>query len=152
MPGLHEALQAIQQALDIGEMQSGRRFVKNVEVVAAAAQLAQFGRKLDALRFAAGQNGGGVAEFEITEAQLVQSHQLADDGALIGEESHALLNRKLEHLGYVAPLPGDFERFFTVTTPLARRTGYLDVRHEGQLRDDGAVARAFLAAPALDVE
>src|SRR6185503_9798154 len=81
MPGLHEPLQAIQQALDIGEMQSGGGFVKNVEVMAAAAHFAQLGREFDALRFATGQNGGGVAKFEITEAQFVQYLQLADDGA-----------------------------------------------------------------------
>ena len=99
VPGMHEPLQAIQQALDIGEMQSGGGFVKHVEVVTPAAHFAQLGREFDALRFASGQNGGGVAQLKITEAQFVQCFQLADDGALIGEESHAFLNRELEHLG-----------------------------------------------------
>jgi RNA polymerase sigma factor (TIGR02999 family) len=61
VPCLHQPLQTIQQTLDIGEMQAGRGFVENVEVVAAAAHFAQLGRQFDPLRLAPGKDGGGMA-------------------------------------------------------------------------------------------
>ena len=38
----------------------------------AAAELAEFGGEFDALGFAAGENGGGVTEFEIAETEFVK--------------------------------------------------------------------------------
>src|SRR6516164_4931898 len=63
---LDEAPEAIEQALNIGEVQTGSRFIKNIEIVAASAHLAEFCRELDALGLATGENRRGVAEFEIT--------------------------------------------------------------------------------------
>src|SRR2546426_12715028 len=82
----------------------------------------------------------------------MQYLQLADDPALIGEESHALLNGQFEHFSNVSPTPRHLESLLAVAATLARRTRHFHVRHEGQLRDDGTVTGAFLAASALDVK
>src|SRR5687768_7554559 len=103
-------------------MQSCRRFIENVKVVASSANFAQLGGEFDALRFATGKYGSCVAQLKITEPKLMQCLQLAHNRALIGEESHALFNRELEHFRDVAAAPGHFERFFSVAAALARRT------------------------------
>ena len=152
MARLDEAPEAIEQALNIGEVQTGGRFIKNVEIVAASAHLAEFSRELHALRLATGENRGGVAEFQITEAKFVQDFELSHDRPLILEEAYAFLDREFQQLGDVAPLPGDFQRLFAITASFASGTGDLDIRHEGELRYNCAVACAFFAAPAFDIK
>jgi len=46
----------LQQLFDVGEVQSGRRFIENVNC-AAGRFLCVLGRLFDALRFAAGEGG-----------------------------------------------------------------------------------------------
>ena len=50
---IHQALEHVEQALDVFEVQAGGGLVEDVERAAGLA-LAQFARQLDALRFAAG--------------------------------------------------------------------------------------------------
>src|SRR5262245_57530662 len=149
---LDEALEAIEQALNVSQMQAGGRFIKDVEIVAAAAHLAQFSRELHALRLATGENGGGVAEFQIAEAKLVQDFELSHDRPLSLEEVYAFLDREFQHLGDIAPLPGDFQRLFAIAASFASGTGDLDIRHEGELCHNRAIASAFFAAPAFDIK
>ena len=54
MPAVNQSIQAFQQAIDVGEMQTGRRFVENVQVVFAAFELAKLPGELDALGFGTG--------------------------------------------------------------------------------------------------
>src|ERR1051325_5304759 len=120
---LDQALETIEQALNVSQVQTRRRFVKNVEIVAAPAHLAKFSRELDALRLATGENRGGVAEFKITEAKLVEDFELSHDRPLIFEEADAFLDREFQHLGDVAPLPGDLQRLFAITASFASGAG-----------------------------
>ena len=53
-----------QQQGDVGEVQAGGGFVENVECSAGVA-FGEFEGKLDALGFAAGEGGGGLAEADI---------------------------------------------------------------------------------------
>ena len=90
--GLHQPLQAIQQALNIREMQTGGGLVENVKVMPTAPQFAQLGGEFDPLRLPTGQDGGRMAQFEVAEAKGVQYFQLADDSPLVGEEAHGFFN------------------------------------------------------------
>src|SRR5262249_37034662 len=150
--GLDEAPEAIEQTLNISQVQTGGRFIKNVEIVATSAHLAEFSGELDALGLATGENRGGVAEFQITAAKFVQNFELAHEWPLLLEEADALLDRQFQHLGNVASLPGDFQCLFAVTAALAGRTSDLDIRHEGELRYNGSIAGTFFAAPAFDIK
>ena len=60
MAAPHQPLQAIQQPLDIGEVQAGRGFVKNVKVMMTTTHFAQLGGE-SSLRLPAGKDGGGMA-------------------------------------------------------------------------------------------
>src|ERR1051326_8999250 len=130
MARVHQALQTIQQPLNVRQMQPGGGFVQNVKIMAAAPHLSQFGSELDALGFAAGKNGGGMAQFEVTQAEFVEDLQLPHDAALIGKESDALLDGKLQHFSNIAPMPGYLESLLAIPPALARRTGDFHVRHE----------------------
>ena len=51
--GVHETIERLQQPLDVGEMQSRRRLVEDVDGVLRPLQRAQLCRDLDPLRLAA---------------------------------------------------------------------------------------------------
>ena len=70
MPVVDQPVQAFQQPIDVGEVQTGRRLVENVQVVFAAFELAELAGELDALGFAAGENRRRVAELEVSEARV----------------------------------------------------------------------------------
>src|SRR5689334_22593824 len=53
MPCVDQAMQAVQQALNVREMQACCRLVEDVECVPGSLQLTQFCRELDALRLTA---------------------------------------------------------------------------------------------------
>ena len=68
-----QSTEHLDQALDVGTMQAGGGFVEEVEGgVAAGAELA---RQFDALRFAAGERGAGLAEGEVAQAQIAEHPQ-----------------------------------------------------------------------------
>ena len=67
-----QAIQHIQQIMDVGKMQAGRRLIQNVERMAGRG-FAEFGGELDALGFAAGELGAGLAELDVAEADVVDA-------------------------------------------------------------------------------
>src|SRR5438876_8234594 len=64
-----EALENVEKFADVVEVQAGGGLVENVKRAAGLA-LGKFARELDALRFAAGKRGGGLAELDVTEADF----------------------------------------------------------------------------------
>ncbi len=101
MPVIDELVEALKQSIDVGEVQAGRRFVENVQVVFAAFELAQFAGEFDALGFAAGKDRRRMTELEVAEPEFVKDADLAGDGRLVREERDAFLNRQIENLGDV---------------------------------------------------
>jgi hypothetical protein len=60
------------------EVQAGGRLVQDVERAAGVA-LGEFERQLDALRLAARQRGGRLAQADVAQAHIQQGLQLARD-------------------------------------------------------------------------
>ena len=77
--GVDEIVQHLQQQLDVGEVQAGRRLVEQVERPAGAF-LDQFAGELHPLGLAAGERGRRLAEFHVIEPHVVQRLQLVLDG------------------------------------------------------------------------
>ena len=73
---VEEGFEAIDQLYDVGEVEAGGRFVEDEER-AAVAFGGEVGGELEALRFAAGERGRGLAEAEVVEADVDQEFQLA---------------------------------------------------------------------------
>jgi hypothetical protein len=84
-------------------MQAGGRLVEDVERAAGVA-LGQLQRQLDALRLAAGERGGRLAELDVAEADVEQGLQLARDHRHRVEEFVRLLDRHLSTSWMVLPL------------------------------------------------
>jgi hypothetical protein len=71
-----QAVQHLEQHLDVLEVQAGGRLVEDVERAAGVA-LGQFQRQLDALRLAARERGGDWPSSDVAEADVDQGLELA---------------------------------------------------------------------------
>ena len=109
-------------------------------------------RQLDPLRLAARQRRRRLAEPHVAEPDVDERLHVPGDRRLVGEELERLLARHVEHLGDVLALARDVERVAVVARALAHLARHVDVGQEVHLDLDRAVARAGLAAAALDVE
>ncbi len=146
-----EAVEHEQQLAHVLEVQTGRRLVEHVDAAAVRALL-QLGRELDALRLAAGQGRGALAETHVAEPDVDERLEEPVDRADRLEELGRLADRHVEHLGDVLALVVHLERVAVVPRSPAHLARDVDVGQEVHLDLDRAVARAVLAATALDVE
>jgi AcrR family transcriptional regulator len=96
--GVHQAVEAFQQAFDIRQVQPRGRLIEDVERVLRALQLRKLGGDLDALRFAAGERRGRLAERQVAQSQVVQHLDLLADRGLAGEEGDALFHGHVQHM------------------------------------------------------
>ena len=112
----------------------------------------EVGGEFDALGFAAGERGGGLAEADVAEADLVEDVELVDDFGDAGEVAEGFLDGHVEDVVDVAALVLDVEDGGFVTGSVAFFAGELDVGEELHFDGDGAVAFADVAAAAGDVE
>ena len=149
--GVDEPLQHLEQLLDVGEVEPGRRLVEDVERPAGR-HLAELRGQLDALRLAAGERRRRLAELDVVEADVVQRLQAPAQLRDLGEELERLLDRHLEHVGDRLALEAHLERLLVVAVPVAGLARHVDVGQEVHLDLDRAVALAGLAAAAADVE
>src|SRR5260370_1376917 len=108
--------------------------------------------EFDALGFAAGERGGGLAEADVAEAYFIEDVELVDDLGVAGEVDEGLLNGHVEDVVDVLALVADVEDGGFVTGTVALFAGELDVGEELHLDGDGTVALADVAAAAGDVE
>ena len=65
--------------------------------------------ELDALGLAAGERGGGLAEADVAQADLVEDGELVDDAGDSGEVGEGLLDGHIEDVVDVATLVFNFE-------------------------------------------
>ena len=80
----YQPLQHLQQLAHIVEVQASGRLVQQVERASGLA-LAQFFRQLHALRFAAAERRGGLAQVDVAEADIDQRLQLLLDVRQVAE-------------------------------------------------------------------
>ena len=146
-----QPLQHLEQLLDVGEVQAGRRLVEDVERPAGR-DLAELLGELDALRLAAGERRRRLAELDVVEPDVVQRLQPPPQLRDLGEEGERLLDRHLEHVGDRLALEAHLERLAVVALAVAGLARDVDVGQEVHLDLDRAVALAGLAAAAADVE
>ena len=151
VPGVDEALEHLEQLLDVGEVEAGGRLVEDVQR-ASGRDLAELGGQLHALRLPARQRRRRLAEGHVVETDVVQRLQAPPDLRDLREEAERLLDRHLEDVGDRLPLEAHLERLAVVAPPLAGLARHVHVRQEMHLDLDLAVALAGLAAAALDVE
>ncbi len=89
MAGVNQAVERLEQVLDIGQVKARGRLVENVDCMSGALELAQLGRDLDPLRLASGERGGRLSQRQVSQTEVVQHLDLFTDGRLAGEKDHA---------------------------------------------------------------
>src|SRR3984957_17618295 len=151
VPAVHERDQAAQQLADVFEVQPGGGLVQDVDGPAGGAAL-QFGGELDPLRFAAGQGGGGLAQADISQADVGEGLEVAVDGRDRLKEGGGFLDRHVQHVGDGLALVVHGQGCGVVPGAVADLARDVHVRQELHLDLDGAVAGAGFAAAAFDVE
>src|SRR5256885_2833682 len=132
-------------------MQAGGGLVQDIKRLPRI-PAAELFRQLDALRFATGQLGRGLAEANISKADLAERLQLAPDPRDPVEEFRRLLDAHVEHVGDRLATVGDLEGLLVVALALADFTRDINIGQEVHLDLDDAVALAVLATAALHVE
>src|SRR5256885_4405922 len=149
--GVDQAMQDVQQPLDIGEVQAGGRLIEDIEGLPRITPAEFFG-ELDPLGLATRELGRRLSEPDVAKTDLTERLQLAFDLRDAVEKGGRLLDAHVEHVGDRLAAIGDLERLFVVALALADFVGNIDVRQEVHLDLDDAVAFAVFAAAALDVE
>src|SRR5262249_50869584 len=149
--GVDETLQDAEKPPDIVEMEPGGGLVENVEDVPTQPG-AELSGDLEALRLAARQGRGGLAQAEIAEPDVLGNPESPRQPGRRREERDGLVHRHLEHLADVAPLVRDLPDVRAVPSPLALTARDVDVLEEVHLELLEPVALARLAPPTGDVE
>ena len=149
--GVDQTVQLQQQLVDVGRMQAGGGFVQHVNGVAALRAL-QFAGQLDALRFAAGQFSGGLAQAQVSQPDFHQHLQRTGDGGVFGKERGGLGHGHAQYLGDVATLQCYLQGFGVVACAVAARARRVHAGHEQQFHAHRALAFAGFAAALGHVE
>jgi hypothetical protein len=139
-----------EQQVDVGKVQAGGGLVQDVERAAGVA-LGQLLRQLDALRLAARQRGGALAQADVGQAHVQQRLQLARNGRHVLEEG-VRLPPSSPASGDVLALPLHFQRLAVVALAVADVAGHVDVGQKVHLHLDHAVALAGFAAAAATLK
>ena len=145
---LHEDFE---QLVDVREMQAGGRLVEDVNG-AACRLLCEFACELDALRLAAAERRGALAEVQVAEAHVVEREQLVGHAGDVAEKSNGLVHGHVEYVGDVLALVGDLQRLAVVSAAAADLAFDIHVGEKVHLDFFHSVALARLAAPAFHIE
>ena len=141
-----EVVEDAHEDVDVGGVEAGGGFVEDEK----AALAGEFEGKLEALAFAAGEGGEGLAEVEVAEADAFEEGELAADVA-VGEEVGGFAGGHVEDVGDVLASVAGGEGFGGVAEALAGGAFEADVVHEVHVDAEEALALAF-GAGAFGVE
>ncbi|MBR0045065.1 MAG: hypothetical protein IJP56_09535 [Synergistaceae bacterium] len=104
-----EFVEDAEEAFDVVGVEAGGGFVDDVEGFASGAA-GEFGGEFDALGFAAGEGGGGLAELDVAEADLLEGFEFVVDGREVFEEVASFVDGHVEDFGNVFVFVFYFER------------------------------------------
>src|SRR6266404_5988571 len=133
------------------KVQPGGRFIENVQR-SASRFAAQLSCQLDALGLAAAQGCARLAQPKVTQANLRQSQQRFVDLGHGSEKRHSLVNRHIEHSGYVLAFVSNLQRLAVIAPDIAGLSGDITWRQKVHFDFDQAIPLAFLAPTTFDVE
>ena len=98
-PGVHQAVEHLDQHPDVVEVEAGGRLVENVELAAVALAARSPARgDLESLGLAARERGGGLAQPEISQADLLEVPERGAELGLVAEAGDGLVHRPLQHV------------------------------------------------------
>src|ERR1043166_7151191 len=118
IPFVHEPVEDLQQQPHILEVQSGRRFIEDVERPAGIA-LGELRGQLDALRLAARKRCCRLSEMDVSESYVVEQFEFRPDTRLMLEEVERVGDREVEHVGDRLSFISHLERLAVVAPAFA---------------------------------
>jgi len=146
-----QSVEYVHQRADIVEVKTCCRLIEYEQGVSCVA----FGElccKLHALVLSAGQGGGGLPEFHVSESDVLQNLYLFQYRRYACKELHGLVDSHIEHVGHGFAFESYFECFAVVAFSVAFLSRHEHVREEVHLYRLVAVAIARLAASACHIE
>src|SRR5271157_791989 len=146
-----EALEDVEQLANIIEMEAGGGFIENVDGSAGLA-LGEFAGQLDALRFAAGKRGGGLAELHVAKAHLDHGGKLLLNLRNVFEKLQRIAGRQIQHIVDAVSLVANGKRFRIVAAAAAYFASDIHIGEKIHFDAAQAFALAGFTAPALHVE
>ena len=148
---LHKIVEHGQQQVDVGEMQTGRGFVEQVQRLSRAA-FHQLARQFDALRLSSRERRRRLAQLDIVQADVVQGLQLVTHVGNVPEQLQRLLDIHLQHFRNRPVLELDLQRFVVVPMTLADRTGDPHIGQEVHFQPIGSIPLTRFTSTARHVE
>src|SRR5882724_2255956 len=148
---INEALQDVEELSNVVEVQAGGGLVENVERAAGLA-FRKLTRELDALGFAAGKSGGGLAEGDVAESDFDECGELLLNLGDVFEELQRVGGGQVQNVADGVALVADGERLRVVAAAAADFTHHVNIRKKIHLDAAETVALAGFAAAALHVE
>src|SRR5229473_3229939 len=132
-------------------MQAGGGLVEDVQGAAGLA-LGKLAGELDALGFAAGEGGGGLAELDVAETDFDESGEFLLNLRNLVEQLQGFRGRKIQDVGNGMALEADSERFGIVAAAAADFAGDVDIGKKIHFDAAEAIALAGFATATFDVE
>src|SRR5208337_3721665 len=146
-----ELAESGQQLGDIVKMESCGGFIKNVED-AAVFRARKVGGEFEALRFAAGKRGGGLAEAEIAKTNLVEDAKFRDDLGEIHEEGQGFAHGHVKNIMDILAVVANVKNAALEALAAALLADQLNVGQELHFNGDGAIALASFATSPGDIK
>ena len=149
--GGDQAVQGLQQRLDIVEVKPGGGLIQQVEGLARGGSV-QLRGQLDALGLASREGGRGLAQLDVPHSDPLEGGEDSVDLPVVGKEGRGLRDGHLQDVGDGLPAVADLQGFCVEASPLAGLAGDLHVREQLHLHSLCAGARALLAPAPGNVE
>src|SRR5271170_3311813 len=146
-----EAIEHVEKFFYVVKMQAGGGLVENVKRAAGLA-LGKLAREFGALRFAAGNGGGGLAELHVAEADVHQSLEFDLNGRDIFQDFESFFDGEIEEIGNGKAFVTHGESFCVVAFAAADFAGDVNIGQEIHFDAALAVALAGFAATAFYIE
>src|SRR5690606_33844480 len=119
---ISQPLEDAKQTLDVREVETGGRLVKDVQRATGGAA-GEFAGELHALGLTAGELRRGLAEPDVAQANVLKGLELVLDGRDVLEEVEALGNRHVEDIRDGLALVQDLQRLPVVPGAVADLAG-----------------------------
>src|SRR5208283_3839628 len=108
--------------------------------------------KFEALRFAAGKRGGGLAEAEVAKTNLVEDAKFRDDFGDIHEEGQGFAHGHIENIMDIPAVVANVKNAALEALAAAFLADQLNVGQELHFNGDGAIALASFATSPGDIK
>ena len=148
---LHQLVQHLQQQINVGEMQAGGGLVQDVER-ATSVSARQLQGQFHALRLAATQGGGRLAQSDVTQAHFHQGLQLACQVGHRAKKRQGVFHRHVQYVRDVFALVLHLQGFAVVALAVTNIARHIDIGQEVHFHFHHAVALAGGATTTFHVE